>query len=175
MILDTGYLTSSIGASISTVQTFRVNLRQVLGDMYDEYDTFAICLNSVLNYAQISSYNTIPNVGSVSSTLPVKVGMSGLNWMSSTLNGNKESLCFFPNAFVIGGAGTASDGGYGSGNFKNPNCIMFKKPPEPNVEFTVGLYSARQNGFVRGGNTSGESRIQLNYNFSIFGITEVYY
>jgi hypothetical protein len=172
MILDTGYLTSSIGASISTVRTLRVNLRQILGDMFDKYDTFLICLNSVVNYAQISSYNTIPNVGSVSSTLPVKVGMSGFHWVSSTLNGSSESLCFFPNSFVIGGASTASDGGFGVGNFKNPNCIMFKKPPEPTVELTVGLYSARQNGFVRGGNTSGESRIQLNYNFSIFGITE---
>jgi len=171
MILDTGYQTSPQTTSISTVRTFNVNLRQILGDMYDQYETFAICLNSVTLYSQISTYNALqPSVGSFGLTATAKVGMSGLNWISSTTNGANTTLSLFPGSFEIGGGVVANDGGYGIANFKNPNCIMFSKPPQDNVSLTVGLYQTRGGGFIRAGNSAGETRLQLNYNFSIFGI-----
>lgn len=173
LVLDSGYLTMVQGSTIPTVQTFQINLKKALGDMYDKYDTFAICLNSVVNYAQLSTYSTgDPDVASLGGSSVVKVGMTGLNWMSTTLNGQKQSLVLFPNAFVIGGNSAASDGGYGSGNFKKPNCVMFKKPATPNITLTVGFYIVRKNLAIRLGNSSGEVRFEGNYNFSIFGIEE---
>lgn len=166
--LDTGYLTSTTGVNIPTVRTYNINLKQILGDLYDEYDTFSICLNSVVNYSMVSSYVT--SVGVVSSNVVVKVGMTGLNWMSSTMNGENSSLQLFPNGMVIGGGLTADDGGFGTANFNKPNCILFKKPPEPNVTLTVGLYFVRLNGPVLVGNSTGQIRHQCNYNFSIYGI-----
>ena len=172
LVLDTGYLTQASG-SITSLQTFNVNLKQLLGDMYDEYDTFAICLNSCALYSQISTYNTgDPEVVSLGSSTPVRVGMSGLNWLSSTMNGNKSTLLFFPNAFAIGGGISANDGGYGQAFFNNPKYIMFSKPAEPNVTLTVALYVMRKNLPMRAANSAGEIRLEINYNFSIFGIIQ---
>lgn len=174
MIIDTGYNTVPLGGgSISSVYTFNVDLRQILGDMYDKYDFFGICLNSVVNYAKISSYNLIPpqapnpTFGSNGSAL---VGMTGLNWLHNTLNGIDSTLGLFPNAFQIGGGGATGDGAWGTGEFKYANVIMFSKPNNPYTTLTVGLYSARNSAFIRYGNSSQDVRQQLNYNFSIFGI-----
>lgn len=175
LVLDTGYLTlPQASGTITMLQTFKIDLKQVLGDIYNQFDTFAICLNSYAIYSQYSSYasgTTVDPVVNLTSNTVVKVGMTGLNWISSTLNGAKSNLCLFPNAFAIGGGQTLPDGGgYGQASFKNPNCIMFSKPPQPNVTLTVGLYNVNKNGIVRAGNSTGEVRLQINYNFSIFGI-----
>lgn len=173
-VVDTGYLTAPLGPyGVSTLKTYNINLKQVLGDIYDNYDTFSICLNSVVNYSIVSSYNTLDtSVLSLGNNSVVKVGMTGLNWMSSTLNGTKSTLCLFPNGFIVGGNSTANDGGYGTASFKNPNCIMFKKPPQPNITITVGLYTVRKNLPIICGNSQGISAHQANYNFSIYGIEE---
>jgi len=174
MILDTGFNTVPVGSgSISSVYSFDVDFRKILGEMFDNYDVFAISLNSVINYAKISSYNMIPaqtpnpTFGSNGSVL---VGMTGLNWLHNTLNGIDLTLGLFPNAFQIGGGGATSDGLWGVGEFKYANSILFAKPNNPYTTLTVGLYSPRNQAFVRYGNSSQDVRLQLNYNFSIFGI-----
>lgn len=172
LVLDTGYLTQTTG-TITTLRTFNIDLKKALGDIYDKYETFAICLNSYALYDQMSTYNTgDPDVAALGLSTTVKVGMTGLNWISSTLNGDKSTLCFFPNAFFAGGGISANDGGYGQAVFKNPNCIMFSKPPEPNVTLTVGLYVVKKNLPLRVGNSAGELRLQINYNFSVYGIIQ---
>lgn len=177
LVLDTGYLTlPQASGTITMLQTFKINLKQVLGDIYNQFDTFAICLNSYALYSQYSSYASGTGsdaVVNLNGNTVVKVGMTGLNWVSSTLNGNKSDLCLFPNAVAIGGGSTLPDGGgYGQASFKNPNCIMFSKPPQPNVTLTVGLYNVNKNGIVRAGNSTGEVRLQINYNFSVYGIIQ---
>jgi len=173
MILDTGYNTAVSGITINTEFTYEIDLRKVLGDMYDKYDRFAICLNSIINYARISSYATTPpqptNPTAGSSAVAL-IGMRGLQWVSNSLNSDTGEIALFPNAFVLGGGAPTGDGAWGNGEFKNPNCIMFNKPTNSNVSLVVGLYNPRGQAMYRGGNSAGEVRLQLNYNFSIFGI-----
>ena len=40
------------------------------------------------------------------------------------------------------------------------------------VTLTVALYVMRKNLPIRAGNSAGEIRLEINYNFSIFGIIQ---
>jgi hypothetical protein len=57
-----------------------INLRTVLGDMYDKYDTFNICLNTV------STANASANTGTANDDRNVIMSLTGLPWINQTYN-----------------------------------------------------------------------------------------
>ena len=58
-----------------------VNIRNLLGDWYNKYDKFNICLVSVNQSYQAAQYTN--NILQYSSNYVVSVKMSGLQWLSS--------------------------------------------------------------------------------------------
>lgn len=69
-----------------------INLRTVLGDMYDKYETFNIELKEMVQH------QIIENVGINPKEENVLVYVSGLNWLNNSYDihayGNKSEVCF---------------------------------------------------------------------------------
>jgi len=73
-----------------------INLRTVLGDMYDKYDLFNLCLNTVS-----TSNSALTNANTDNNQRNVIMSLSGLPWINQTYSVNKLSntsntvLCTF--------------------------------------------------------------------------------
>jgi hypothetical protein len=97
LVLKTGSLpASSINDDKSSMTWHNVNLRTLLGDMYDDYDVFNLCLTSIS-----STLPPDPITPSVDENLQLCVEMSGLPFINQTYNPvtghneNKKSIgCF---------------------------------------------------------------------------------
>ncbi len=165
VIFDSGYSELPLGSSIETVFSVNFDLRTSLGDMYDRYDTFAICLNSISFYTQLSSYSTIntPLVGTFGANAMCNCGMTGLPWINYSTNGNLDNLALFPPTFRLGV-------GYEGNTFGKSNCLLFRKPSNSMTTITIGCYVIRMQGAVKVGNSSNNVQYSGNYNLSIFGI-----
>lgn len=167
-------LTNSISAPINTPTTSEftrtINLRQVIGPAYDEYDNFAICVNSIsmMNFLSVLSIDGNPR----SSSTPVLLGIKGLPFVRNRpIN---TTLALFPNYILATGNPTTTSTAGRVSNFSYPeqNPIIFKKPAQPIVDISVGFYSysnafATPVGFT---NTSTDLSVNHVYCLTIFGI-----
>jgi len=68
---------------------YNVNIKNLLGDWYNKYDKFNICLVSVNQSYQAAQYTN--NVLQYSSNYVVSVKMSGLQWLSSYDQASKNN------------------------------------------------------------------------------------
>jgi hypothetical protein len=68
---------------------YNVNMKNLLGDWYNKYDKFNICLVSVNQSYQAAQYTN--NVLQYSSNYVVSVKMSGLQWLSSYDQASKNN------------------------------------------------------------------------------------
>jgi hypothetical protein len=100
---------------------YNINLRTLLGDMYDKYDLFNICLNTITTAVSYGNYgNSIDDRN-------VILKLSGLPFVNQTYSvkqGCNTNICpiasfFFP-TFVTGGV-TATQ------YFYSNNCFTFGK------------------------------------------------
>ena len=78
LVLSTNNGTSN--ASRTSTTWTNINLRSLLGDMYDKYDMFNLCLNTV---ATGTSAN---NFYATSSDMQVMIRVSGLPFINNTYN-----------------------------------------------------------------------------------------
>jgi len=166
---DSGYYDLPTGSSVQTVFSVPFDLRIALGDMYDRYNTFAICLNSISFFAQLTSYTSIntPLLGTFGSSALVNCGMTGLPWINYTTNGSLDNLALFPPTFRMGGSPA---GAYEGNTFIKSNCLLFRKPSNSQTTITVGCYVIRMQGALTVGHSSNNVQYSANYNFSIFGV-----
>ncbi len=163
--LDTGTLVGNTNLDIS-IMSFNVDLKRMLGDMYDKYDKFIIIFNSMGGWSNASSYSTASGTSGLTGVALWSIGMTGLDWVSNSYNGQDTSLAFFPNKVLLPVAN------YANNNFPNfRNGVCFRKPMNPNVILTLGPY------LTRGGSTAiavatGTVQVDFNFSFSIFGLSE---
>ena len=78
LVLSTNNGTSNTTKTSTTWSN--INLRSLLGTMYDKYDTFNLCLNTVATGVSQSYYNASPN------DLQVLLRISGLPFINNTYN-----------------------------------------------------------------------------------------
>ena len=78
LVLSTNNGTSNTTRTSTTWSN--INLRSLLGTMYDKYDTFNLCLNTVATGVSQSYYNASPN------DLQVLLRISGLPFINNTYN-----------------------------------------------------------------------------------------
>jgi hypothetical protein len=78
LVLSTNNGTTN--ASRTSTTWSNINLRSLLGDMYDKYDTFNLCLNTVATGVSQSYYNASPN------DLQVLLRIQGLPFLNNTYN-----------------------------------------------------------------------------------------
>ncbi len=95
--LDTGTITVASGLTYDlSLISFDVDLRQILGTMYDKCEKFLIVFNSLGSWRNATSWSSSTGTTGITATGSWSLGMSGLNWESNTYNGQLSNVAFSP-------------------------------------------------------------------------------
>lgn len=148
--------------------TLNVDMRQVLGDLYQKYDKFLIVFNGIGMFSALSGFVSSNGATGLNNTAVWTLGMSGLDWINNSYNGNMNTIAYFPNRF------TMPTNNYAVTNSISNNGVCFRRPDNPYVKLTVAPYLTRNGGYALGAQsaTSGTGGWDINYSFTIFGLTE---
>lgn len=139
-----------------TIVTWRnINMKVVLGTLYNKYNRFKICFTSYGN----ANTSAIANV----SDRILNVNMRGFNWTNRAYDGTTSSN---DNSVIMGAATFVTLNGF-SLNFTGEIGWMFEKPPSDNVDLTIFINRV-SDGTIPAGINYGESV----FCFSIYGIEE---
>jgi hypothetical protein len=137
-----------------------INMKQVLGSLWDKYTMFNLCLRNIVKQTGVGSNN---NAG-------CSIWVSGLNWVNSNYNVVTKSL---DNQACVGGANFLTIGGTTAPTstviHQFGNTAMFRKG-KPIVDLTIELKNSTN--FVSGGRSE---KINLplghyEYVFEIYGV-----
>jgi hypothetical protein len=113
--------------SMRLTQTWNnINLRTLLGDMYDKYDLFNICLNTITTAG--AGRNTLYLGGNVADNLNVIIKLSGLPFINQTYSvkqGCNTNICPI-SSFLFVNSTTGNDITSTQLFFSN-NCYTFGK------------------------------------------------
>jgi hypothetical protein len=133
LVLRSSDLTLNTSTQYGTCDQYRltqtwnnINLRTLLGDMYDKYDLFNICLNTISTAA--AGANTAPLGGGFADNLNVVVKLSGLPFVNQTYSvkqGCNTNICPI-STFLFVNSGTANNITTTQLFFSN-NCYTFGK------------------------------------------------
>lgn len=164
--IDTGSLSyTGPFTGIDMTFTLNVDMRQVLGDLYQKYDKFLIVFNGIGMFSALTSFTTSTNASATNASVWT-LGMTGLDWINNSYNGNMNNIAYFPNRF------TMPTNNYGVTNSISNNGVCFRRPDNPYVRLTVAPYLTRQGGYALGAQTGSAGGWDINYSFTIFGLTE---
>lgn len=163
MEIDNSYI-SAIAFTKAMDYNATINLKAVMGEMYDKYDYFIIYYNSFGCWNAVTSYTAGAAVG-LNATAMWTLGMKGLNWMNSTYNGISNEIAYFPDRFTL------PINGYGGYNSSIQSGIVFRKPDNPFVNINIVPYLVRTGASCNAVNT-GNGGYDINYSFSIYGLYE---
>lgn len=111
---------------------FNVNMRQLLGDLWDTHDTFALRLNSISAFPEASMTNAIN----------ARINIGGLNWRNSSYRQETKSNNYYaPLCFIQLNATTLVEKIFPSDTMP---LVFTKGDAEPRIEFEVrnGLTNA---------------------------------
>lgn len=166
---DTGIITIPASGTYPLFLTQAVNMRTILGDMFDKYEKFLIVFNSLgatstgtgLTY----SAGTITGQGN---TVTWTLGMFGdLQFISNSVNGQLSNIAYFPTRFTLPVVGSV---------IANSSCtagITFAKPKNDVVTLTMAPYLIRGGGAGIAVSPAGNSTtIDVNLNFTVYGLIE---
>jgi hypothetical protein len=140
------YNVSTPDAGIATSEFSRtINLRNVIGPQaYDKSEFFEMSFN---NYSASNFMETIftNELGAISSVNIIKLGVSGLPFVSNSLNGQVSNFALFPQVFQVAGHPSAINSTFRANNFPYPTqkSIKFRKPANPEVTLTFAFYTVR--------------------------------
>lgn len=145
LVLDTTKATRQVINNVINFRFKNVNIREILGDMYDKYDKFKLCLNGL----QMGGANIADRV--------CFIRMSGLNWVGELgYNDDDTSKALITMDYVnLNSSNSLYNCNYGS---------VFNKPSNHIVEITFFIGDVITNG-----------NVYWNYGnfilyFSIFGV-----
>jgi hypothetical protein len=128
---------NTIGGWANGRQTFyfNVNMRNVLGELYDKYDKFVISLVSVF----------IQNSATLNGARPLLIQMGGLNWINSSYNQAQQSNGYWTDlcCLLIGTGGSATGGSLYD---KLSVSYVFRKG-DPNVRIEFRYFQLNTNTF----------------------------
>lgn len=114
---------------------FNVNMRNVLGELYDKYDKFVISMVSIF-------LNNSQNLGT---GRPFLIQMGGLNWVNSSYNQATQSNGYWMDLCSIPiGAGATTGATILYDNLMM--CYVFRKG-DANVRIDFRYFDLRSNGF----------------------------
>jgi hypothetical protein len=135
-----------------------IDMTTVLGDMYYKYKYFKIVLNSYCGWASTSVTYSPTNV--------VYLGMTGLDFVAATFNGEQTNMARFPNVFIMpsNGANTIDYANDHSG-------IVFRKPNSSNVKLQLYFLNPRTTTDIIV-STNNTFTASFNFNFTIHGLYE---
>jgi hypothetical protein len=124
LVLRSSDLTLNASTQYGTCDQFRltqtwnnINLRILLGDMYDKYDLFNICLNT------ITTASAVANTGASNDDRNVILKLSGLPFINQTYSvkqGCNTAICPISSFLFVSNASTTQ-------LFYSNNCYTFGK------------------------------------------------
>lgn len=159
---DTAVATNGYWINGKQKTVFYVNMRRLLGDMWNKYDDFVLRLNQFSN--GFSTYATTVNVDN-----QWIINVSGLNWINATYyqpSGNNQQR--YQMLMVLVPNNAAQTFTYGP----NVSICNFKKDPNKEVvELTFEFLRMLDNGPVVGGNT--EKIPHCGFNFDIYPVKKI--
>ncbi len=117
LVLSTNNGTFNNAARTSTTW-YNINLRTLLGDMYDKYDLFNLCLNTIATGVPPSAFNT------AAQDLQTLIRINGLPFINNTYNINGTNNANTNNCII--GTFTFASTSYATANF-NLNIATFGK------------------------------------------------
>lgn len=140
------YNVSTAGPDIATSEFSRtINLRNVIGAQeYDKSEFFEMSFN---NYSSSNFIETIftNELGAISTANVLKLGVSGLPFVSNSFNGQVSNFALFPQVFQVSGHPSLINATFRANNFPYPRqrSIKFRKPANPEVTLTFAFYTVR--------------------------------
>jgi hypothetical protein len=140
------YNVTTPNAGIATSEFSRtINLRNIIGSQeYDKSEFFEMSFN---NYSASNFLETIftNEIGALSSSNALKLGVSGLPFVSNSLNGQVSNFALFSQVFQATGHPSALNSTFRGNNFPYPRqrSIKFRKPANPEVTLTFAFYTVR--------------------------------
>jgi len=143
-VLFTNNVTTASPGIATSEFSRTINLRNVIGSEYDKSEYFEMSFN---NYSASNFIDTLftNEIGPLSSTNAVKLGVSGLPFLNNSLNGQVSNLALFPQVFQVTGHPTLLNSTFRGNNFPSPRqrSIKFRKPENPDVTLTFAFYTVR--------------------------------
>lgn len=147
--------TTNKNATNQNITWDNINLKQVLGTLYDKYDNFKICLTSFgnVNAAAIAAVND----------RVCTLNMRGLNWINQTYdsvtNTNRDGVVL-STTLMPSANGTSL-------NYTGEIGWVFQKPSSITVSINITITRA-SDGLVNAATNYGDTV----YCFSIYGVEE---
>lgn len=140
-----------------------VNLRIVLGDMYNKYNKFLIVLNS------FGGYCTLPNGGGYNGgnnvvSTPYSVVMAGLPFTQNSYNGQLQTSAIFPAKVTLPVFGNSVT------NSPVQRGVVFTKPGYEQTRLVCNFYATRSNTIATIVTTNAQYSYDFNLNFAIYGL-----
>ncbi len=142
-------------SGIST--TSYVNLREMLGDMLDRYNTFKIVFNNLSTYNDATSFSG----GNYTS-----IRLTGFNFIHSTYQNNTGSLGYaiIPYIFAL------NPNSQTLANNTNDSGICFAKPSSDKINLTVDLGLAFKTPFQLLTPVGGTGAFNCYISFTVYGL-----
>lgn len=164
--VDTGSISYNTAFSNQDMTfTLNVNMKQVLGELYEKYKKFMIVFNGISMWGGVTSYSTTTGLSNLNATTVWTLGMTGLQWINNSYNGQINAIGYFPNRFTM-----PISNGYVANNATSNNGICFDKPASHQVTLTIAPYLTRQGGVALANQTGSTGGWDINYSFTIFGL-----
>jgi len=161
----------SANAKMSSMTWKNINLRDILGDMYNKYEYFNICLNTVsTSIANLIDANT--------DARNVSIRLSGLNFInqgysSKSLNNNSDTTVIGAFNFVPSSAVTKEYYGSNMASFRKSSDIVdikieYARITDDVVQNTTPLFTAVSS--LTGTGSLGSSSLTISANASTAGV-----
>ena len=147
--LHSGNATTNLNNLGSTLTFSNINIKELLGDLYDKYNKVKIVLNGFSNF----------NATTVSNRF-VLIRMTGLDWVNCLEYGTNLTTIATLGAAQVGSAGSGTNTQMAS----NWGCD-FNKPSNSAVNLTIFLHDSISNS-ISASTNYGSSQ----FFFSIYGI-----
>jgi hypothetical protein len=141
-----------------------INLRTLLGSMYDKYDLFNICLTNV------TQANGQANFGVSDDDIIVQIYLKGLPFIHQTYS--VTDCCNNDGIGTVIGIYPFSYGGYSSVNYNHFHCATFSKNQEQcNINiYYQKIYPALVNGVATYSINTANPFPEVLFKFKIYGI-----
>jgi hypothetical protein len=155
---------NSLGSSNADFTTYTwngINFRTLLGDMYDKYDTFNLCLNCITSSVALSTLGT-----DITGDLNVYFKISGIPFINqsySTLTGNNTNSSYLMAYTFVRSQGQIQN--------YNGNIVKTFSKYQDVSDITITMYRNVDNGIPT--TPINTNYPELIFHFSIYGVDKV--
>ena len=165
LVLKTTALLSNFNNDLSKYNFNNINLRTLLGDMYDKYDLFNLSLKSIASGVGISGSTTGTELGATLNDLSISIYLSGLPFINQTYFINEDNGSYTNNNEVLLTNFIFKRNDNATLNYLNENYITFSKRQE-----NCNLYIRYENISEPSLPSSEAAFPDMVYIFEIYGI-----